>query len=104
MRRRYYRSLRAVKRDIQLITENCVLYNEEGSVLVAEARHLAEEARSVFEREREEAKAVFEVMEETSIQEEVESVVGQVREWLKPVESVLDTPLPPYLVSYSEKL
>ena len=103
MRRRYYRSLSAVKRDLQLIADNCVLYNEEGSELVTEARELAEAAKRVFEGVKEEEKA-FEPLGETAIQGEVESVVGRVREWLRPVESVLDTPLPPYLVSYSEKL
>ena len=104
IRRRYYRSLSAVKRDLQLITDNCVLYNEEGSELVAEARELTEEAKRVFEGVKEEEEKMFEPLKETPIQDEVESVVGRVREWLRPVESVLETPLPPYLVSYSEKL
>ena len=49
MKCRYYRSLSAVKRDLQLIADNCMLYNEEGSELVAEARELAEAAKKVFE-------------------------------------------------------
>lgn len=104
MRCRYYRSLSAVKGDLQLIANNCVLYNEEGSELVVEARELAEAAKRVFEGVKEEEEKAFEPLGETSIQDEVESVVGRMREWLRPVESVLDTPLPPYLVSYSEKL
>ena len=53
------------------------------------------------EKEEEEA---LPAGKESEIGEEVEGILGALRNLLEPVVSVLETPLPPYLVSYSSQL
>lgn len=102
VRSRYYRSITAVKGDLHLIAANCLKYNEANSPLAAEAKALEEEVDQLFEEKEEEE--ALPAGKESEIGEEVEGILGALRNLLEPVASVLETPLPPYLVSYSSQL
>lgn len=102
VRSRYYRSITAVKGDLHLIAANCLKYNEADSPLAAEAKALEEEVDQLFEEKEEEE--ALPAGKESEIGEEVEGILGALRNLLEPVASVLETPLPPYLVSYSSQL
>lgn len=102
VRSRYYRSITAVKGDLHLIAANCLKYNEANSPLAAEAKALEEEVDQLFEEKEEEE--ALPAGKESEIGEEVEGILGALRNLLEPVVSVLETPLPPYLVSYSSQL
>lgn len=102
VRSRYYRSITAVKGDLHLIAANCLKYNEADSPLAAEAKALEEEVDQLFEEKEEEE--ALPTGKESEIGEEVEGILGALRNLLEPVASVLETPLPPYLVSYSSQL
>lgn len=102
VRSRYYRSITAVKGDLRLIAANCLKYNEANSPLAAEAKALEAEVDRLFEEKEEEV--ALPAGKESEIGEEVEGILGALRNLLEPVASVLETPLPPYLVSYSSLL
>ena len=102
VRSRYYRSITAVKGDLHLIAANCLKYNEADSPLAAEAKALEAEVDQLFEEKEEEV--ALPAGKESEIGEEVEGILGALRNLLEPVASVLETPLPPYLVSYSSQL
>ena len=102
VRGRYYRSITAVKGDLHLIAANCLKYNEADSPLAAEAKALEAEVDRLFEEKEEEE--ALPAGKESEIGEEVEGILGALRNLLEPVASVLETPLPPYLVSYSSQL
>ena len=102
VRSRYYRSITAVKGDLHLIAANCLKYNEADSPLAAEAKALEAEVDRLFEEKEEEE--ALPAGKESEIGEEVEGILGALRNLLEPVASVLETPLPPYLVSYSSQL
>lgn len=101
MRGRYYRSITAVKGDLQMIVDNCLKYNETGSPLAEDAKALEREISQLAEEKK---VLALPRAAESTIGGDIDTMLDALRNMLEPVAEVLDTPLPPYLVSYASSL
>ena len=101
----YYHSIDSVVFDINTIATNCQLYNEAGSPLVQEAQQMRDELlQAITALNLPEPALSWSEDISSPIQTTVDSLYQKLSEILQPLGSVLTTPLPPYLVTYSTKL
>ena len=91
--------------DINTIVKNCQLYNEAGSPLVNDVLQLREKlVQSISEIQIPAGSMSFSEDTPSEIQSVIDKLFIQLDQLFKPLQTLLEKPLQPYMITYCYKL